>query len=195
MILILDNYDSFTYNLVSYFREMGEEVVVVKNDSITARGMLKIQPNLICLSPGPGCPKDIVAVRKMLDALHFGVPVLGICLGHQIIGELFGAKTIRAPKVMHGKLCKVWHNGAGLFQNIPQSTLVTRYHSLLLDTSSVSKHIDVTAWTDKNEVMGIKHKELPLEGIQFHPESLFTEYGKPILRNFILQYGPRSLGR
>jgi anthranilate synthase component 2 len=186
MILVVDNYDSFTYNLVSYFNEVGEDVVVCENDCApTSLYSNSFRPDLLCFSPGPGSPAETRTVSKILKSLNNNLPTLGICLGHQVIGEFGGGALVQSQTVSHGKVDKIYHNNAGIFAGVPQGICVTRYHSLILEDYDMPKNLEITAWTRDNEIMGIRHRHLPLEGIQFHPESLFSQFGRCLIRNFI----------
>lgn len=185
MLLMIDNYDSFTYNLVQYLGELGEDIRVFRNDKITLEGIEKLNPELIVISPGPCTPKEagvsVEAVR------HFGgrIPLLGVCLGHQSIGAAFGGEIIRAPRLMHGKTSLVHHDGKTIFSGIENPFEATRYHSLLIRKETLPDCLEITAWTDDGEIMGVRHKEFIIEGVQFHPESILTKVGKDILRNFL----------
>ena len=185
-LLMIDNYDSFTYNLVQYLGELGAEVDVVRNDAESLDQLLERRPDGIVISPGPGVPANagvsIEAVRGFAEA---GVPVLGVCLGHQSIGEAYGGATVRARSIMHGKTSLITHDEKGLFEGLPQPFEATRYHSLVIEEESCPEVLEVTARTDDREIMGVRHRELPIEGVQFHPESILTEVGKPLLDNFL----------
>ncbi len=185
MILMIDNYDSFTYNLVQYLGELGEELLVFRNDKITIQEIDELRPDRLVISPGPGSPKD-AGVSKSLIA-HFAgkVPILGVCLGHQCIGEVYGGRIIRANRLMHGKTSLIYHDGKGLFAGLPNPFEATRYHSLLVEREGLPGCLEVTAETEEGEVMGIRHREFTVEGVQFHPESILTVVGKDILRNFL----------
>ncbi len=189
-ILIVDNYDSFTYNLVQYFGEFGCEVVVFRNDAISAKEALAMKPNVVVISPGPKRPEDAGVSIDVIQLLGIenGIPLLGVCLGHQCIGHIFGANIIKAPRIMHGKISLVNHDNSGIFEGLNNPFEATRYHSLIVDESSLSGDIVVNARTEDNVVMGIRHKELPLFGVQFHPESHFTPLGKNLLYN-LLKFG------
>ncbi|NIQ96612.1 MAG: aminodeoxychorismate/anthranilate synthase component II [Desulfuromonadales bacterium] len=185
MLLMLDNYDSFTYNLVQYFLELGEEVEVYRNDAITVEGILARNPQRLVVSPGPCSPTEagisIEAIRKLSGRL----PLLGVCLGHQAIGQAFGGRVIRSGNLMHGKTSPVYHEDKGLFRDIANPFDATRYHSLIVERSSLPECLRITAWTEQDEIMGMEHRELPVWGIQFHPESILTIEGKKVLRNFL----------
>ncbi len=185
MILMIDNYDSFTYNLVQYLGEMGQELKVFRNDAITIEGIKKLKPSRIVISPGPGSPKDAGVSKEVIRVLGPKIPVLGVCLGHQCIGEVFGGKVVGAKRLMHGKTSKVFHDGKGLFKNIDNPFVATRYHSLLVERKGLPKILEITAETKEKEIMGLRHKQFPIVGVQFHPESILTQSGKEILRNFL----------
>ena len=185
MILMIDNYDSFTYNLVQYLGEMGEELKVFRNDEITVKDIVKLKPKRIVISPGPGSPKDAGISREVIRRLGEKIPVLGVCLGHQCIGEVYGGKVVRAGRLMHGKTSQVFHDGKGLFKGIDNPFIATRYHSLLVERKSLPKELEITAETKEKEIMGLKHKKYPVYGVQFHPESILTQSGKELLRNFL----------
>ena len=185
MLLMIDNYDSFTYNLVQYFGELGEEVRVVRNDMATVEDIEAIGADRICLSPGPGAPADAGICVPVLKHFAGRVPILGVCLGHQAIGEAFGGNVIRAARVMHGKTDAVTHLDRGVFESVPSPFTVTRYHSLAIERSTLPDCLEVTAWTDDGEIMGVRHKTHAIEGVQFHPESILTEHGLRLLKNFL----------
>ena len=185
MIIMIDNYDSFTYNLVQYLGEMGEELKVFRNDAISVRQVAALKPKRIVISPGPGSPKDAGISKEVIKQLGPKIPVLGVCLGHQCIGEVFGGKVVRAARLMHGKTSQVHHDGKGIFKGIDNPFVATRYHSLLVERSSLPKDLEITATTKEKESMGLRHKKLPIYGVQFHPESILTEHGKDLLRNFL----------
>ncbi len=187
MLLMIDNYDSFTYNLVQYFGELGEDVQVHRNDEITLQEIEAMQPARIVISPGPCSPAE--AGISVATLKHFAgkIPLLGVCLGHQAIGEAFGGKVIRAQQVMHGKTSPVHHSNVGVFKGLPNPFTAIRYHSLAIERSSLPDCLEITAWTDDGEIMGVRHKTLSVEGVQFHPESILTEYGHDMLRNFLEQ--------
>lgn len=185
MLVMIDNYDSFTYNLVQYFGELGADVRVFRNDEITIEAIEALKPDHICISPGPCSPKE--AGISVAAIQHFAgkVPLLGVCLGHQAIGEAFGGKIIRAKRVMHGKTDTVHTTQQGVFRDLPKEFTVTRYHSLAIEKESLPADLEITAWTDDGEIMGVRHKKLAIEGVQFHPESILSEYGHELLNNFL----------
>ncbi|KZM40958.1 anthranilate synthase component II [Marinomonas sp. SBI22] len=190
MLLMIDNYDSFTYNLVQYFRELGAEVGVYRNDEITLEKIEALNPSHLVISPGPCTPNEAGVSLAAIEYFAGKIPILGICLGHQSIGQVFGGKVVRAKQVMHGKTSSVHHTDSSLFQSLPNPQLVTRYHSLVVEQDSLPACLEVTAWTEGcegelDEIMGLKHKTLPIEGVQFHPESILTEAGHDLLANFL----------
>ncbi len=185
MLLMIDNYDSFTYNLVQYFGELGEEIKVFRNDKITLTEIDNLNPQKIVISPGPGRPADAGISLNIIKRFKDRYPILGVCLGHQCIGEAFGAKITRAPRIMHGKMSVIFHNNRKLFKGIPNPFEATRYHSLIVEKSSLPASLKITAHTKQGEIMGIRHKKYFVEGIQFHPESILTRQGKQILKNFL----------
>jgi len=186
MLLMLDNYDSFTYNLVQYFGELGEKVVVRRNDKITLEEVAQLQPERIVVSPGPGEPRDAGISEELIKACGPAkIPTLGVCLGHQALGEVFGGTIERAPELMHGKVSPICHDGTGLFADLPQAFKATRYHSLVVRRDNLPAELEVTAWTESGLIMGLKHRRYPLYGVQFHPESILTEGGKALLKNFL----------
>lgn len=185
MLLMIDNYDSFTYNIVQYFGELGEDVRTVRNDEITLERIADMNPDRICISPGPKSPKDAGVSVDVLKEFKGKLPILGVCLGHQAIGEAFGGKIIRAKQVMHGKTSKIAHTGEGVFKGLPSPFTVIRYHSLAIERASLPACLEVTAWTDDGEIMGVRHKEFDIEGVQFHPESILSEHGHAMLKNFL----------
>lgn len=189
MLLVIDNYDSFTYNLVQYLGEMGQEVRVVRNDEIAAAEIAALAPSHIVISPGPCTPNEAGISLEVIKSYAGKIPILGVCLGHQAIGQAFGGKVVRAARVMHGKTSPISHDGKGLFTGLPNPFEATRYHSLLIERASVPDCLDVTATTAENEIMAVRHKTLPVEGVQFHPESFLTTSGKDLLRNFIARQG------
>jgi anthranilate synthase component 2 len=190
MILMIDNYDSFTYNLVQYLGELGASVKTVRNDAITIAEIRDLKPRGIVISPGPCTPDDAGISLQVVEELGGLFPIFGVCLGHQCIGQVFGGKVVRADNVMHGKTSMMFHRGEGVFAGLPQPFEATRYHSLVLHKDRVPECMEVTAWTEKaggemEEIMGLKHKSLPIEGVQFHPESILTRCGHDLLQNFI----------
>ena len=187
MLLMIDNYDSFTYNLVQYLAEIGQEVEVVRNDKISIEEINKLNPRYIVISPGPCTPNEAGISLELIEAFKGKIPILGVCLGHQSIGQAFGGKIIHAQTIMHGKTSKISHNNKGVFRGIKNPFIATRYHSLVIEKHTLPNCFDITAWTDDNEIMGIKHKELPVEGVQFHPESILSEHGHDLLKNFLDQ--------
>lgn len=185
MILMIDNYDSFTYNLVHYLGEIGEKVVVFRNDKITLEDVGKLNPDMVVVSPGPCTPKEAGISVDLIKEFAGRTPILGVCLGHQSIGYAFGADIVRAERLLHGKTSEIYHDGKGIYKDIPNPFEATRYHSLLIQRQSLPDALEVTAWTDEGEIMGIRHKEYLIEGVQFHPESILTKYGKELLMNFV----------
>ncbi|MFA5093011.1 MAG: aminodeoxychorismate/anthranilate synthase component II [Candidatus Omnitrophota bacterium] len=185
MILMIDNYDSFTYNLVQYLGELGQVVKVYRNDAITVNDIKRLNPDKIVISPGPGRPEDAGVSCAVIREFAGQIPILGVCLGHQAMGYVFGAKIVGAKKLMHGKTSKVYHNKKEIFKNIPNPFLATRYHSLLVDKKSLPACLEITANTKEGEIMGLKHKDYAVWGVQFHPESILTKSGKAILDNFV----------
>ncbi|MBX9632754.1 MAG: aminodeoxychorismate/anthranilate synthase component II [Burkholderiales bacterium] len=185
MLLMIDNYDSFTYNLVQYLGELGEDVKVVRNDAITLEEIEALAPDRIVISPGPCTPKEAGISVPLVRRFAGRMPILGVCLGHQSIGEAFGGKIVHAQQLMHGKTSLIHHRGEGVFQGLPDPFTAIRYHSLAIERESKPAVLDVTAWTDDGEIMGVRHKTLAVEGVQFHPESILTEHGHALLRNFL----------
>jgi len=185
MILMIDNYDSFTYNLVHYLGELGEKVTTIRNDDITTAEIEKMNPDIIVISPGPCTPKEAGVSVDIIKEFAGKKPILGVCLGHQSIGDAFGADIVRAERLVHGKTSEIFHNSTGIFKDIPNPFEATRYHSLIIDKETLSDDFEITAWTREDEIMGIRHKTLLIEGVQFHPESVLTTYGKDILNNFL----------
>lgn len=186
-VLVIDNYDSFTYNLVQYLGELGVESEVVKNDTLDADGVANTRAEGVLVSPGPCTPDD--AGVSLAAITHARVPVFGVCLGHQSIGQAFGGKVIRAPRLMHGRTSPILHRDQGVFRGLPSPFEATRYHSLIVERESLPPVLEVTAWTEEGEIMGLRHKELPIEGVQFHPESILTTHGKELLANWIASLG------
>ncbi|MFH1782641.1 MAG: aminodeoxychorismate/anthranilate synthase component II [Candidatus Omnitrophota bacterium] len=185
MIVMIDNYDSFTYNLVQYLSEIGEKLVVFRNDKVTLREIEKLKPDHIVISPGPGRPKDAGISKDVIKRFGQKIPILGVCLGHQCIAEVFGGKIIRAKHLMHGKTSMIHHNKQGIFRLIPTPFEATRYHSLIVEGKSFPKVFQLIAWTQDKEIMALKHKNYPIWGVQFHPESILTKYGKELLKSFV----------
>ncbi len=185
MILMIDNYDSFTYNLVQYLGELGQELKVYRNDEITVAQIKKMKPSRIVISPGPGCPKEAGASNQIIRELGPKIPLLGVCLGHQCIGEVFGGHVIGAARLMHGKTSQIYHDGKLLFKGLDNPFTATRYHSLIVERRSLPKDLMITAETKEKEIMGLKHKKYPIFGVQFHPESILTQGGKTLLKNFL----------
>jgi len=185
MILMIDNYDSFTYNLVHYLAELGARVRVVRNDKITVEEALASRPEAIVLSPGPKAPSDAGILVPLIEAAPQDLPIFGVCLGIQAIGQAFGGEVVRAGSLMHGKVSPIFHNGSGVFEGIPDEFSATRYHSLAVDRASLPECLAVTAWTDDGEIMGLSHRTRPIHGVQFHPESIVSEHGHVLLGNFL----------
>lgn len=188
MILFIDNYDSFTYNIVQYLGRLGYEVQVHCNDEITLEEIATLNPQYLVIGPGPCTPKEAgISVAAMQ---HFAgkIPILGICLGHQAIGEAFGGQVVRAENVMHGKASPVHHHGVGMFHGLPNPVICTRYHSLVIDKNTLPAHLQISAWTEDGEIMGVRHRDYPIEGVQFHPEGFLTEHGHDMLRNFLVEF-------
>ena len=192
MLLMLDNYDSFTYNLVQYLQSLGAEVKVVRNDAMTVDEIETLAPERIVISPGPGTPDQAGVTLEMIERLGQRTPILGVCLGHQSIGQIYGGDVIRAKTIMHGKTSRIRHEGKGVFADLPDAYEATRYHSLVVDRNTLPDSLEVTAWTEYEdgsfeEIMGLRHKEFPVEGVQFHPESILTEHGHALLKNFLVR--------
>ncbi len=185
MLLMIDNYDSFTYNLVQYLGELGEDVMVVRNDEITLDAVQQLNPAGVVISPGPCTPDEAGISVDLINQFSGKVPILGVCLGHQSIGQAFGGKIVRAGKIMHGKTSPVFHDGKGVFQGMPNPFIATRYHSLVIERSSIPDCLEISAWTEDGEIMGVRHRTLPVEGVQFHPESVLSEHGHQLLSNFL----------
>ncbi len=190
MILVIDNYDSFVYNLVQYLGELGEKTEVYRNDKISLLEIEKRDPEAIVISPGPGRPENAGMSNQIVEHFASRIPILGVCLGHQCIAQVFGAKIIRARNLMHGKTSLVYHYGKDIYQGIENPFLATRYHSLIIKNDTLPDCLIKTAWTDKEEIMGIRHREYPVLGMQFHPESILTEVGKKLLKNFLKRVLP-----
>lgn len=185
MLLMIDNYDSFTYNLVQYFGELGEDVRVFRNNKITVKEIGDMSPEMIVISPGPCTPKEAGISVETIRHFAGRVPILGVCLGHQSIGAAFGGEIIRAPRLMHGKTSMIHHDGLTIFKGLPNPFEATRYHSLLINRENLPESLLITAWTDEGEIMGVRHREFIVEGVQFHPESILTRVGKGLLSNFL----------
>ncbi|NEP63127.1 MAG: aminodeoxychorismate/anthranilate synthase component II [Symploca sp. SIO2G7] len=192
MIIVIDNYDSFTYNLVQYLGELGKklpvasEIQVYRNDKITIENIRQLQPDGVLISPGPGRPEDGGVSESLYSELGSTVPILGVCLGHQCLGQVFGGKVVSAPVLMHGKTSEIYHTGVGVFQGLANPFTATRYHSLVIDRQSCPDVLEITAWVEDGTIMGVRHRNYPhLEGVQFHPESILTSYGKQLLGNFL----------
>ncbi|MEK9527865.1 MAG: aminodeoxychorismate/anthranilate synthase component II [Gammaproteobacteria bacterium] len=190
MLLMIDNYDSFTFNVVQYLMELGEDVAVWRNDEISVDAIIEAAPEKIVISPGPCTPNEAGISLEVIERLAGSIPILGICLGHQSIGQAFGGHIIRAPKVMHGKLSAIHHSGVGVFEGLPSPYQATRYHSLVIDPSTLPESLEVTAWTEDESgeleaIMGVRHRSLFVEGVQFHPESILSEHGHALLKNFL----------
>ncbi|WP_214780881.1 aminodeoxychorismate/anthranilate synthase component II [Exiguobacterium sp. s22] len=188
MIVLIDNYDSFTYNLVQYFGELGEELVVYRNDEITIQEIETLAPSYLVISPGPCTPNEAGISIKAIQTFAGRIPILGVCLGHQAIAQAFGGEVIHAERLMHGKTSKIQHDGKSIFKGIPQQTIVTRYHSLAVERSSLPECLAITAETKTGEIMALRHRTLPIEGVQYHPEAILTEHGKDMIQNFIEEY-------
>jgi len=185
VILIVDNYDSFTYNLVQYFGELGCALMVKRNDAVSLDEISSLRPTHVCISPGPGRPAQAGLSNDIVREFSARVPLLGVCLGHQCIGEVFGGKIVAAPRLLHGKTSQIQHNGGGVFANLPNPFTATRYHSLIVSPDSVPDCLEVTAHTSEGEIMGLRHRDFPVHGVQFHPESILTAEGKKLLANFV----------
>jgi anthranilate synthase component II len=186
MLLMIDNYDSFTYNLVQYFGELGQDVRTVRNDEITLEQIEALKPERICISPGPCTPHEAGVSIPILNHFAGKLPILGVCLGHQAIGAAFGGNVIRAQQVMHGKTSTIEHTGFGVFKDLPSPYTIIRYHSLAIERSSLPDCLEVTAWTEDGEIMGVRHKQFDIQGVQFHPESILSEHGHALLKNFLV---------
>ena len=190
MLLMIDNYDSFTYNLVQYLGELGEDVRVERNDALSVEAIRRLAPDRIVISPGPGVPDQAGVTLEMIEKLGAQIPILGVCLGHQAIGQAFGGRVVRAREIMHGKTSMIHHTGKGVFAGVANPFQATRYHSLIVEKISLPPQLEVTAWTQHDdggvdEIMGLRHRSLPIEGVQFHPESILTQHGHDLLRNFL----------
>ena len=190
MILMIDNYDSFTYNLVQYLGELGTTVHVVRNDEVSVQDIVRLAPEKIVISPGPGTPNEAGVSLEVIQKLGQSIPIFGVCLGHQAIGQAFGGRVVRARQIMHGKVSPIHHRGQGVFAGLPNPFEATRYHSLVVEESSLPSCLEITAWTQNadssfDEIMGVRHQAMPVEGVQFHPESILTQHGRHQLRNFL----------
>jgi anthranilate synthase component II len=185
MLLMIDNYDSFTYNLVQYLGELGQHVKVVRNDEMTLEDIEKLAPERIVLSPGPCTPNEAGISLELIRRFAGRLPILGVCLGHQAIGQAFGGRVVHAKTLMHGKVSRIHHAGTGVFRGLPTPYDATRYHSLAIERASCPAELEVTAWTEDGEIMGVRHRSLRVEGVQFHPESILTQHGHALLRNFL----------
>lgn len=188
MLLMIDNYDSFTYNLVQYFGELGQDVQVYRNDEIDLAKVAELNPRHIVISPGPCTPNEAGISLALIEAFKGKIPLFGVCLGHQSIGQAFGGKIIKAKTLMHGKTSLIHHADTGVFKSLPNPYTATRYHSLVIEKESLPDCLEITAWTEDGEIMGVRHKTLAIEGVQFHPESVLTEHGHALLDNFIKTY-------
>ena len=192
MILMIDNYDSFTYNLVQYLGELGERLLVKRNDAMTVEAARRLRPSAIVISPGPGRPADAGVSNALIRAFAGRIPILGVCLGHQCIGEVFGGEVVRAARPMHGKTSNIYHANAGVLKGLPNPFEATRYHSLIVKRDTLPTVLTVTGWTDEREIMALQHARFPVYGVQFHPESILTAVGKELLKNFLaLAHAPR----
>ena len=190
MILMIDNYDSFTFNLVQYLQELGADVRVERNDALTVEEIERLAPEKIVISPGPRTPNEAGVSPELIERLGPRIPILGVCLGHQSIGQVYGGKVVRAGRIMHGKTSQIRHEGKGVFAGLPDAYEATRYHSLVVERSSLPDALEITAWTENEdgsfeEIMGLRHREYPVEGVQFHPESILTQHGHALLKNFL----------
>jgi anthranilate synthase component 2 len=188
MLLMIDNYDSFTYNLVQYLGELGQDVHVYRNDEIDLAKVAELKPQHIVISPGPCTPNEAGVSVPLIHEFAGKIPILGVCLGHQSIGQAFGGNIIHAKQLMHGKTSLIHHNNVGVFKDLPNPYTATRYHSLVIERETIPDCLEITAWTEDGEIMGVRHKTLPIEGVQFHPESILTEYGHELLDNFLKAY-------
>jgi para-aminobenzoate synthetase component 2 len=188
MIIMIDNYDSFTYNLVQYLGVLGEELIVKRNDEVTLKEIERLNPDFIMISPGPCTPNEAGISLEAIAYFAGKIPIFGVCLGHQAIAQAFGGKIVRADRLMHGKTSQVFHDGKTIFSGIPSPFTATRYHSLIVEKETLPDCFEISAWTEENEIMAIRHKTLPVEGVQFHPESIMTSHGMQLLKNFIEIY-------
>jgi para-aminobenzoate synthetase component II len=192
MILMIDNYDSFTFNLVQYLGELGQELVVKRNDQITIKEIEELNPSFLMISPGPCSPNEAGISMEAIKAFAGKLPIFGVCLGHQSIAQVFGGDVVRAERLMHGKTSNMFHDNKTIFHGLEQPFIATRYHSLIVKKETLPDCLEVSAWTEEGEIMGLRHKSLPIEGVQFHPESIMTTSGKQLLKNFIEAYGGKN---
>ncbi|MFX3624183.1 MAG: aminodeoxychorismate/anthranilate synthase component II [Ectobacillus sp.] len=188
MILMIDNYDSFTFNLVQFLGELGQELVVRRNDEVTIEEIEEMKPSFLMISPGPCSPNEAGISMKVIEHFAGKIPIFGVCLGHQSIAQVFGGDVVRAERLMHGKTSQMYHDGKTIYEDIPNPFVATRYHSLIVKKETLPDCLEISSWTEEGEIMGIRHKTLPIEGVQFHPESIMTSYGKQLLKNFIAHY-------
>ncbi len=188
MILMIDNYDSFTYNLVQYLGQLGEELIVKRNDEVMIEQIEQLQPHFLMISPGPCSPNEAGISMEAIEYFAGKIPIFGVCLGHQSIAQVFGGEVVRAERLMHGKTSSIFHDGKTIFTHIPNPFVATRYHSLIVKKETLPDCFEISAWTEEGEIMAIRHKTLPIEGVQFHPESIMTEHGLEMLKNFITLY-------
>ncbi|PFO66508.1 aminodeoxychorismate/anthranilate synthase component II [Bacillus cereus] len=192
MILMIDNYDSFTFNLVQFLGELGQELVVKRNDEVTISDIENMKPDFLMISPGPCSPNEAGISMEVIKYFAGKIPIFGVCLGHQSIAQVFGGEVVRAERLMHGKTSLMHHDGKTIFSDIPNPFTATRYHSLIVKKETLPDCLEVTSWTEEGEIMALRHKTLPIEGVQFHPESIMTSHGKELLQNFICKYGPSA---
>ncbi|WP_410985512.1 aminodeoxychorismate/anthranilate synthase component II [Bacillus cereus] len=190
MILMIDNYDSFTFNLVQFLGELGQELVVKRNDEVTISDIEQMKPDFLMISPGPCSPNEAGISMDVIKYFAGKIPIFGVCLGHQSIAQVFGGDVVRADRLMHGKTSPMYHDGKTIFSDIPNPFTATRYHSLIVKKETLPECLEVTSWTEEGEIMALRHKTLPIEGVQFHPESIMTSHGKELLQNFIRSYSP-----
>ncbi|MBO9131322.1 aminodeoxychorismate/anthranilate synthase component II [Bacillus sp. 165] len=188
MILMIDNYDSFTFNLVQFLGELGEELIVRRNDQVSISEIEEMNPSFLMISPGPCSPNEAGISMEVIKYFAGKIPIFGVCLGHQSIAQVFGGDVVRAERLMHGKTSQMYHDGKTIFTDIPNPFAATRYHSLIVKKETLPDCLEISSWTEEGEIMGIRHKTLPIEGVQFHPESIMTSHGKELLKNFIVQY-------
>lgn len=190
MILMIDNYDSFTFNLVQFLGELGQELVVKRNDEVTISDIENMKPDFLMISPGPCSPNEAGISMEVIQYFAGKIPIFGVCLGHQSIAQVFGGEVVRAERLMHGKTSPMHHDGKTIFSDIPNPFTATRYHSLIVKKETLPECLEITSWTEEGEIMALRHKTLPIEGVQFHPESIMTSHGKELLHNFIRKYSP-----